>query len=120
MSDDSPFSESLFKTLKYHQSYPARPFVTIDDARIWVTGFQHWYNDVHRHSSLKFVMPNQRHEGQDIEILKKRKRIYEQAKSNRPERWVQNTRNWEAEKIVLLNPGKPVKKEEVKRNQVNE
>jgi len=120
VSDDNPFSESLFKTLKYHQSYPSRPFATINDARKWVTGFQHWYNDVHRHSSLKFVTPNQRHEGQDVDILKNRKLIYEEAKSKRPERWTRSTRNWEAEDVVYLNPGKPAKVKEVKLNQVNE
>lgn len=120
VSDDNPFSESLFRTLKYHQSYPEQPFATIDDARTWVTGFQHWYNNVHRHSSLKFVTPNQRHEGQDVEILKNRKRIYDEAKSNRPERWTQSTRNWKPKGIVFLNPGKPARKEEVKLKQINE
>jgi len=120
VSDDNPFSESLFKTLKYHQSYPSRPFATINDARKWVTGFQYWYNDVHRHSSLKFITPNQRHEGQDVDILKNRKMIYEEAKSKRPERWTRSTRNWEAEDVVYLNPGKPAKVKEVKLNQVNE
>lgn len=120
VSDDNPFSESLFKTLKYHQSYPSQPFATINDARKWVTGFQHWYNDAHRHSSLKFVTPNQRHEGKDVEILKNRKLIYEEAKSKRPERWTRSTRNWEAEDVVYLNPGKPAKVEEVKLKQVNE
>lgn len=120
VSDDNPFSESLFRTLKYHQSYPSKPFATINDARKWVTGFQHWYNDVHRHSSLKFVTPNQRHKGQDAEILKNRKQIYERAKSKRPERWSRSTKNWEAEEVVYLNPGKPTKVEEVKLKQVNE
>jgi len=47
ISDDNPFPEALFRTLKYRPSYPERPFVTIEDARRWVAGFVTWYNDDH-------------------------------------------------------------------------
>ena len=118
VSDDNPYSESLFKTLKYHPGYPDKPFGSTEEARIWVVGFQRWYNEEHRHSGLKFVTPGQRHRGQDIAILEQRRQLYEAAKNQCPGRWSGKTRNWEPVKTVYLNPGKPVKKE-VELKQVN-
>jgi hypothetical protein len=57
VSDDNAFSESLFRTLKYIPFYPQKPFASIEDARVWVHQFVAWYNQVHRHSGLKFVTP---------------------------------------------------------------
>jgi len=111
VSDDNPFSEALFKTLKYHPGFPDKPFDSLQEARQWVAGFQRWYNDIHRHSALKFVTPAQRHRGEDGAILEKRLALYEAARARRPERWSGPTRNWKPEKIVYLNPGKPMKKE---------
>jgi transposase InsO family protein len=111
VSDDNPYSEALFKTLKYHPGYPDKPFESLQQAREWVVGFQHWYNEVHRHSGLKFVTPAQRHRGEDDLILEQRHALYEATKAERPERWSGPTRNWEIEQIVFLNPGKPMKKE---------
>jgi len=111
VSDDNPYSEALFKTLKYHPGYPDKPFESLQQAREWVVGFQHWYNEVHRHSGLKFVTPAQRHRGEDGLILEQRHALYQAAKAERPERWSGPTRNWEAEQIVYLNPGKPMKTE---------
>ena len=111
VSDDNPYSEALFKTLKYHPGYPDKPFDTLEEARNWVATFAHWYNEIHRHSALKFVTPGQRHRGEDLAILEKRRLLYEDSKAKMPERWSGNTRNWEPIEIVYLNPGKPVKKE---------
>ena len=111
VSNDNPFSESLFKTLKYHSGFPDKPFDCLENARIWVAGFHHWYNEVHRHSALKFVTPGQRHRGDDISILEERQHLYEAAKVKNPERWSRKTRDWTPVGIVYLNPGKPVKKE---------
>jgi len=104
VSNDNPFSESLFKTLKYVPSYPSKPFESLDESRKWVSKFVHWYNYSHRHSSLKFVTPAQRHNGEDIEILKQRKCVYEGAKKIYPGRWSGETRNWNHEAVVMLNP----------------
>jgi putative transposase len=68
VSNDNPFSEALFKTLKYVPTYPAKPFESLDAARRWVATFCTWYNQSHRHSGLKFVTPVQRHEGLDVAI----------------------------------------------------
>jgi len=104
VSNDNPFSESLFKTLKYVPFYPSKPFVSLEASRQWVSKFVHWYNNNHRHSGLKFVTPVQRHNGEDIEILKQRKHVYEKAKDEHPERWSGETRNWRHEANVMLNP----------------
>ncbi len=110
VSDDNPYSEALFKTLKYHPGFPDKPFSSLQEAREWVVGFQHWYNEVHRHSALKFVTPAQRHRGEDEAILARRHALYEAAKAKCPQRWSGPTRNWEPEESVYLNPGKPMKK----------
>ena len=60
-SNDNPFSESLFKTLKYRPSYPRRPFESLMATRQRVGTFVHWYNEEHRHSAINFVTPAQRH-----------------------------------------------------------
>jgi len=104
VSNDNPFSESLFKTLKYAPSYPSKPFESLEEARKWVSKFVHWYNGSHRHSGLKFVTLAQRHNGEDIEILKQRKCVYEDAKKQCPGRWSGETRNWNHEAVVMLNP----------------
>ncbi len=111
VSDDNPYSEALFKTLKYHPGYPDKPFDSVKDARKWVLEFVHWYNEIHRHSALRFVTPGQRHRGEDIDILARRHVLYEVTKARHPERWSGSTRNWKPEDIVNLNPGKPLKME---------
>ncbi len=111
VSDDNPYSEALFKTLKYHPGFPDKPFESLREAREWVAGFVHWYNEVHRHSALRFVTPGQRHRGEDIAILKQRHALYETTKARHPERWSGHPRNWEPDEIVYLNPGKSMKKE---------
>ena len=112
VSNDNPYSEALFKTLKYHPGFPNKPFSTLETAREWVAGFQYWYNEVHKHSCLKFVSPAQRHRGEDAAILRRRTVLYEKAKKLNPERWSGSTRNWTPEKTVHLNPNKSKQGEE--------
>lgn len=95
VSNDNPYSESLFRTLKYSPGYPDRPFIDLLAARTWVQLFVDWYNYEHLHSAINFVTPEQRHRGLDVEILAQRKQVYEQAKSNHPERWSGDIRNWD-------------------------
>ena len=108
VSDDNPYSESLFKTLKYTPAYPPKPFESLEAARLWVQAFVCWYNTEHRHSALRFVTPEQRHTGADKELLQKRNKVYELAKKQNPKRWSGNTRNWQRESTVWLNPEKKV------------
>ena len=116
VSNDNPFSESLFRTLKYRPEYPDKPFEDLAAARLWVQGFAEWYNFEHLHSAIHFVTPNQRHQGDDEEILAKRKEVYLLAKSLHPERWSCGIRKWDRVKVVFLNPEKY--KSEKKLNKV--
>lgn len=104
VSDDNPFPEALFRTMKYRPSYPDRPFLTVDDARNWVAAFVAWYNDDHQHSGIRFVTPSQRHDGREAAILANRHRVYLQARARRPGRWTRHTRNWAPVATVRLNP----------------
>ena len=106
VSNDNPYSEALFKTLKYTPGYPDKPFASVEQAQQWVTGFQNWYNGIHHHSALKLVTPNQRHKGEDIGMLADRKALYEAARKQSPERWSGSIRNWEPNQVVFLNPKK--------------
>ena len=106
VSNDNPYSESLFKTLKYCPIYPENPFVNLKDSREWATSFVAWYNNEHLHSGIKFVTPAERHAEKDSEILKNRHEVYQMAKKNNPIRWSCETRNWNMINEVLLNPGK--------------
>jgi len=103
VSDDNPFSESLFKTLKYCPEFPSRPFSSLEAARGWVESFVRWYNFQHLHSGIKFVTPEDRHLGKDDAILNKRKIVYEAAKLNNPNRWSGEIRNWSRIEKVYLN-----------------
>jgi len=104
VSNDNPYSESLFRTLKYRPDYPLQAFADLTAARQWVAGLVDWYNHEHRHSSIRFVTPAQRHAGLDNELLTLRKALYEAARSRHPKRWSGSTRNWQIVQAVHLNP----------------
>jgi len=104
VSNDNPYSESLFKTLKYRPAYPVRPFADLAAARQWVNGLVDWYNHEHRHSAIRFVTPAQRHAGLDGALLDHRKAVYEAARACHPQRWRGPTRNWQGVQTVHLNP----------------
>jgi transposase InsO family protein len=104
VSDDNPFAESLFRTLKYRPEYPVAGFAALEDARRWVASFVHWYNHEHQHSGIGFVTPADRHAGADVEILDARRCVYEQARRRHPQRWSRDARSWHRPDIVTLNP----------------
>lgn len=106
VSNDNAHAESVFRTTKYRHDFPQDGFKSIEDARAWVLKFTRWYNTEHRHSAISFVTPSQRHEGRDVEVLAKRKRVYTQAKERSPTRWSGETRNWDRVEKVWLNPEK--------------
>ena len=114
VSNDNPYSESIFRTLKYRPEYPDKPFKSILDARKWVDSFANWYNTEHRHSSIKFVTPEQRHKGLDKEILLERIKLYEATKALHPSRWSGQIRNWGLIEEVHLNPAKSTKEVDMK------
>ena len=103
VSDDNPYSESLFKTVKYCPMFPNKPFQSLDETIKWVNNFVDWYNNEHLHSGIKFVTPADKHAGKDKEILNRRKIVYEIAKLKNSNRWSGNTRNWDAINNVPLN-----------------
>jgi len=104
VSDDNPYSESLFRTLKHGPGYPSRPFVDVETARQWVARFVDRYNTEHHHSAIRFVTPNERHFGHDRSILANREALYERARRLKPQRWSGPTRNWKPIEAVVLNP----------------
>ena len=104
VSNDNPYSESLFKTLKYCPKYPFKEFATIEEARKWVKKFVTWYNQIHLHSGINYLTPYQRHYGLDKNIIENRIKVYEKAKAKHPERWSRNIRDWSLPDYVALNP----------------
>ncbi len=107
VSDDNPYSESLFRTLKHTPAYPRTPFAGIETAERWVARFVDWYNNEHRHSAIRYVTPNERHNGREREVLERRHRLYQLAKRSNPNRWTSKTRNWDPIGTVVLNPNRP-------------
>ena len=108
VSNDNPYSESVFKTLKYRPDYPRKAFTDIAHARNWVTRFVRWYNKEHRHSTIRFITPAQRHAGLDTGMLMARDAVYQAARAANPLRWTGSTRDWSPVKEVHLNPDQTV------------
>ena len=106
VSDDNAICEAIFRTLKYRPGFPRKPFSSLDEARTWVADFVAWYNGEHLHSALRYVTPNDRHEGRDAAILEKRDEVYRSAKKRAPRRWTGDTRDWTPIGDVTLNPEK--------------
>ena len=111
VSNDNPYSESLFKTLKYRPQFPLKPFADLMQARRWVTELVHWYNEEHRHSAIRFVTPAQRHAHADEALLQARAAVYEKARQKQPQRWSRKIRNWTFIDTVHLNPDSTQPKE---------
>ena len=102
-SNDNPYSEALFRTLKYRPCYPSRPFADLEAARTWVARFVTWYNDEHLHSALSFVTPSDRHAGRHLARLAGRAKVYAAARRKHPERWSRSIRRWDPIPTVCLN-----------------
>ena len=104
VSHDNPYAEALFLTGKYRPEYPTKPFADCAAAQAWVLRFVRWYNEDHQHSGIRFVTPEQRHNGAAQKIVEQRKQVYQKARAQHPERWSQNLRNWDLPTEVWLNP----------------
>ena len=87
VSDDNPFSEAHFKTLKYRPGYPDR-FGSIQDANAFCLDFFHWYNHEHHHSGLRLLTPVTVHYGQAAQIVAQRQTVLDAAFQRHPERFV--------------------------------
>ncbi len=86
-SDDNPFSESCFKTVKYQPQFPKR-FGCIQDAKTFCRAFFDWYNQDHHHLGIGLMTPNQVHYGQADEVHAARQAILDQAFRANPNRFV--------------------------------
>ena len=87
VSDDNPYSESQFKTMKYRPDYPER-FGCVIDARTWSRSFIGWYNHEHHHSALGLMTPADVHFGRAAQIRQKRQQVLQMAYEQHPERFV--------------------------------
>jgi putative transposase len=98
VSDDNPFSESQFKTMKYQPDYPDR-FCGLEDARVRSRAFFDWYNNEHRHSGIAFLTPGDVHCGRSTEVIAARQETLDAAFALHPERFVRR-----APSAALLPP----------------
>lgn len=104
VSDDNPFIEAFFKTLKYSPTYPLMPFMSLNQAKGWLKKFIHDYNHVNLHSGINYVTPMMRHQGLHIEHLLKRKAVFAEAKLQNPLRWSKHAHQWSPDKMVQIHP----------------
>lgn len=104
VSDDNPFSESQFRTLKYHHEFPDR-FGSFEDARVFVDAFMGWYNNEHRHSGIAMLPPAVVHRGQGEQVLAARHAVMQAAYQATPERFIHGTpRRIALPAAVWINP----------------
>ena len=86
-SDDNPYSEAQFKTLKYRPGFPQR-FGSVQHARQWAAELVRWYNTEHHHSALGLMTPQAMHDGRAPELRQKRQQVLLQAFAATPQRFV--------------------------------
>lgn len=110
VSNDNPFSEAQFKTMKYSPAYPKR-FGSLADANVWAGEFIEWYNECHHHSGINYLTPNQVHAGRACEVLSVRQEVLLKAYERHPERFVRGVPSaGELPPAVWINP--PVRKDQ--------
>lgn len=104
VSNDNPFSESQFKTMKYHPSFPKK-FAGLDDARAFGSEFFDWYNNEHHHGGIAYLTPNEVHEGRADDVLAHRHAVKMAAFAAHPGRFVRGAPRRETLPCaVYINP----------------
>jgi putative transposase len=104
VSDDNPFSEAQFKTLKYHPSFPGR-FDDQGHATTFCRSFFPWYNTEHRHGGISMLTPEQVHFGLAEEVIARRQAVLHEAWAARPERFVSGSPTTQPiPEAVWINP----------------
>ena len=104
VSDDNPFSEAQFKTLKYHPGFPGR-FPDIAAASAFCRSFFPWYNTEHRHGGIAMLTPDDVHHGSAPRILEQRERTLRAAWAQHPQRFVHGPPKLQPlPKEVWINP----------------
>lgn len=89
VSDDNPFSESHFKTMKYRPEFP-KQFGSLQDSRAFCQNFFNWYNNEHYHSGIKLLTPATVHYNEGDDTIKQRQKILDIAYRENPTRFVNN------------------------------
>jgi putative transposase len=114
VSNDNPFSESQFKTLKYRPEFPAR-FGCIEDARAFCVDFFQWYNAEHHHSALGWLTPEDVHYGRGPRLVETRQQVLDRAYAQHPERFVRKAPEApQLPEAVWINPpAQRAEKEEI-------
>ena len=108
VSNDNPYSEAQFKTVKYHPGFPGR-FSNIEEAKEFCRSFFPWYNTEHRHGGIGLLTPAQVHFGDAPEVIRQRQDVLAAAYAARPERFVAGPpRASELPAQVWINPPLPV------------
>ncbi len=111
VSNDNPYSEAMFKTLKYRPDYPER-FGSIEDARLFCREFFAWYNTEHHHSGIAMLTPESVHYNTHKEIIQARSVTLETFYKQHPERfvkdlpcevWINNPHSQEKNKATIQN-----------------
>jgi len=106
VSNDNPFSEAQFKTLKYRPDYPGR-FGSLEDARNWARSFFNWYNCEHYHTGIELLTPASVHFGQAEFVIAQRQQVLLAAYERHPERFVKGPPVLKSlPKAVWINPPK--------------
>lgn len=106
VSDDNPFSESQFKTMKYRPEFPER-FGSLEDARAHSREFFRWYNNEHHHSGIAMLTPHMLHHGLATTVIDNRQRVLTEAFEQHPERFVRRPpRPEQPPEAVWINPPK--------------
>jgi putative transposase len=102
VSNDNPFSESEFRTMKYRPNYPGT-FTDIGGARAWVSAYVSWYNKHHRHSGIALFTPSEVHTGQWMQRWRKRDQVLQAYDNTHPERFRSSPRTSSPNPIVGIN-----------------
>jgi putative transposase len=110
-SDDNPFSEAQFKTLKYRPDFPDR-FGSIEDARAFCRAFFTWYNNEHKHTGISLLPPTVVHHGRAETVITARQAVLTRAYELHPERFVaKEPKHKQLPEAVWINPPKTVESE---------
>lgn len=108
VSNDNPYSESQFKTLKYQPEYPRR-FQDAEHARTFLRRFVPWYNQEHHHTGLSGFTPAEIYQGRHRELAVQRQRVLDAAHRRNPQRWINAPpRMPMPPEVVAINPVQPV------------
>jgi putative transposase len=102
VSNDNPFSESEFRTMKYRPNYPST-FADIDIARAWVGAYVPWYNQQHRHSGVALFTPSEVHDGSWAARWRQRDDTYQAYYDAHPERFSNRLKTPSPKPIVGIN-----------------